>query len=805
MPKKRHLSLLPVRNSVVFPGGIVPLIVGRPDSLKSISNAFYREDKLIAIIAQKDPEADPLSIDHLFSVGTLCAIKSVERIQGDGVQVVVSGIKKVTLLGSLSTENGLTADFIEMNTDLDGGPEVEALERSINETVTRADSMGFSPANVSLQALVDQVRDPIKKAYLICSLFGLNVEKAQRILEANKYSDILSLVNEYLNYEMQVLELKSTIANKTERKIGKENKEFILRQQLRTIQNELGELNPVESEIEDLRQQIEEKKLPELVNRETKRELSRLQRLSPNAAEYQIIRGFLEVIIELPWTHTPEPDINLNSVKQLMDADHYDLEDVKERILEYLAIQKLNPAAKTPILCFVGPPGVGKTSLGQSIAKALHLKFERLSLGGVYDESELRGHRRTYIGAMPGRIIQAIRRAGALNPVLMLDEIDKLGRDFHGDPAAALLEILDPKQNSTFHDNFLGLPFDLSKVFFITTANITDSIPRALVDRMEILRLSGYTDQEKLHIAKKFLLPAQVANSGLQKNQINFTDEAVKMLIRHYTRESGVRNLESNLSRVISKLAFIFVSGKAMPKVIGQQTIENLLGPKKFLDETIRLKTQPGVAAGLAWTETGGEMLYVEASYVINENNFILTGHLGDVMKESAMTAKTCALNLAKYLNVEEKRLSGAFHVHVPAGAIPKDGPSAGITIAMAIFSLVTGLPIDSETAMTGEISLAGLVLPVGGIKEKILAAHRIGMKRVIMPLENKGDLTSVPIEAKKDITFIFVRSALEIVNKLFPKFDLEPTIKYSENLIDPNLPIRHQSANRVGAFQFQV
>ena len=553
----------------------------------------------------------------------------------------------------------------------------------------------------------------------------------------------------------------------------------MLRQQLRAIQQELGEQDPEKAEVALLRERLDKAELPEHVRKEAERELGRLEKLPPAAPDYQLTRSYLELVLELPWRKGSETVIDIPLARQVLDEDHYNLKDVKERILEHLAVLKLNPEAKAPILCFVGPPGVGKTSLGQSIARALGRKFERTSLGGMHDEAELRGHRRTYIGAMPGRIIQAIRRAGVKNPVLMLDEVDKLGRDYRGDPSAALMEILDPAQNGEFHDNYLDLPFDLSKVFFIATANTLDTIPQPLLDRMELLRLAGYSEEEKLHIARRFLLPRQMAQSGLTAEQLTIPDETIKRVIQGYTREAALRQLERALGNLCRKVALRFAEGRTEAVTVKTDDLVELLGPEYFFRERLRQQVPPGVATGLAWTEAGGDVLYVEATLLPSGRGLTLTGQLGKVMQESATAAQSYVWSHADELGVDRNlfRRSGV-HIHVPAGAVPKDGPSAGVAMATALTSLYTHRPIRRDTAMTGEISLTGLVLPVGGIKEKVLAAHRAGVRQVILPKDNEKDLRDIPDSVRRDVHFVFAERMDEVIAAAIPAL--------AENLAEP-------------------
>ena len=566
-----------------------------------------------------------------------------------------------------------------------------------------------------------------------------------------------------------MLKLRQEIAGQVQTEMGKQQREHLLRQQLRAIQNELGEDNPEKAETEDLRKRLDEATLPELVRKEAERELGRLQRLSGASPDYQVIRNYLDLILELPWQAKTDDQLDLNRASEVLDADHYGLSKIKERILEQLAVMKLNPTAKAPILLFVGPPGVGKTSLGQSIARALDRKFERFSLGGLHDESELRGHRRTYIGAMPGRIIQAMRRAGAHNPVLMLDEVDKLGRDFRGDPASALLEILDPAQNNTFHDNYLDLPFDLSKTFFILTANTLDTLPGPLLDRVEIIQLSGYSEEEKLEIAKRYLLERQQREVGLKPEQFRLPDNTLKTLIARYTREAGVRNLERMIGRVARKLALKIAreGDSSIPPPVQPEQLEDLLGPQRFSPEEARKEMPAGVAAGMAWTPTGGDVLYIEALRLPKGDGLHLTGQLGDVMKESAQTDHAWVQAHADLLGIEDT--TGRVHIHVPAGAIPKDGPSAGVTMATAVTSLYTNKPIRRDTAMTGEVTLTGLVLPVGGIKEKVLAAHRAGLRHIILPKQNEKDLAELPSEVRAELDIVLANHVKDVLKAAIP------------------------------------
>jgi ATP-dependent Lon protease len=582
----------------------------------------------------------------------------------------------------------------------------------------------------------------------------------------------MQLMHGYLSHEVQVLELRSKINNSAREEMSKEQREYMLRQQMKAIQAELGEKNPEQAEADILREQYDKLKegLPEDVRKEVERELTRLERLPGASPEHSVIRTWIELTLELPWNTYTDDKLDIANARTILDEDHYDLRDVKDRILEHLGVLKMNPNAKAPILCLVGPPGVGKTSLGQSVARALGRKFERMSLGGMHDEAELRGHRRTYIGAMPGRLIQAVRRAKAKNAVLMLDEIDKLGRDYRGDPAAALLEILDPEQNKNFRDNYLDLAWDLSKVLFITTANTLDTIPQPLLDRMEVLRLSGYTEEEKVEIAKRYLIPRQLSETGLTKEQVNLDDATITALIRGWTREAGLRRLERAIGRLLRKAALRFAEGNQDPIVLTPESLTELLGPEIFTQEQARKTFPAGVATGLAWTETGGDVLYIEATALPAGRGLTLTGQLGDVMKESVQTAQSFIWAHAADLGIDPVQFKKTgIHVHVPAGAIPKDGPSAGITMAVALTSVYTGQPVRNDTAMTGEITLTGLVLPIGGIKEKVLAARRAGIKRIILPKPNQKDLQNLPDSVRNEMEFIFVERIEQVLENAIP------------------------------------
>jgi ATP-dependent Lon protease len=656
--------------------------------------------------------------------------------------------------------------------------EIEALRRAIIDLAGRAVQLSQPNMPAEFAQMLTGSEDPLQLAYLLGSVLSLQVEKEQALLEASTRLEALRLLHSFLLHELQVLELRNQINTQAQTQMDRQQREYLLRQQLRAIQEELGETDPEQAEARMLRQQLDEADLPEDVRKEAGRELGRMEKLPPAAPDYHVIRTYIELILEVPWRKSTEDNLDLQRARQVLDEDHYDIKDVKERILEHLGVLKLNPAANAPILCFVGPPGVGKTSLGQSIARALGRKFERLSLGGLHDEAELRGHRRTYIGAMPGRIIQAVRRAGANNPLLMLDEVDKLGRDFRGDPAAALLEILDPAQNHTFRDNYLDLPFDLSKVFFITTANTLDTIPQPLLDRMEVLRLSGYSSEEKMEISRRYLIPRQLKETGLTAEQLIINDQALLHVIARYTREAGVRQLERAIGRLARRVALRFAEGNMEPVTVRLEDVAEMLGPERFTFEMARKQLPPGVATGLAWTEAGGDVLYVEATLLPESKGLTLTGQLGDVMQESAKAAQSFIWSHANELGIDTDlvRKSGV-HIHVPAGAIPKDGPSAGVTMAAALASIYTNVPVRNDIAMTGEITLTGLMLPIGGVKEKMLAARRAGLRRVILPKDNQKDLRELPDNVRAEMEFIFVERIEDVLAAAIPQVSQQAVV----------------------------
>jgi ATP-dependent Lon protease len=766
------LPVLPVRNSVIFPLLLMPMSAGRAISVNAIQAAAVSEQKEIFIIAQRNNKVDFPKQEDFYPIGTKAIIKKLGKGKQDSMSLAVQGVERGVLIRLEQTEPFVTAKVRLIPVPSEKNTEVEALHRAVMELAQRAFTLA-QPEGFDLSQLFMHPDNPMQLVYLLGSILNLQVEQEQALLEANTVPDALRLVHAYLSHEVQVLELRNKIAKEAQTEMSKEQREYLLRQQLRAIQQELGESNPEESEAQLLEERLREADLPEDVRKEAERELSRMRKLNPAAPDYHVIRSYLELLLELPWKKATEDVIEIEKARTVLDEDHYDLRDIKERILEHLGVLKLNPEAKAPILCLVGPPGVGKTSLGQSIARALGRKFERMSLGGMHDEAELRGHRRTYVGALPGSIIRVVRRAGVNNPVLMLDEIDKLGRDFRGDPAAALLEILDPEQNKTFRDNYLDLPFDLSHVFFITTANTLDTIPQPLLDRMEVLRLSGYSEEEKILIAQRYLIPRQITQAGINPEQFQISEASLRKLISGYTREAGVRQLERTIGRIVRKIALTIAEGKTEIPAITAETIGEFLGPERFFQEQARKELPPGVATGLAWTEAGGDVLYIEATLLPEGSRTLtLTGQLGEVMQESAKAAHSFLWSHADQFDVDKTLFQKAgVHIHVPAGAIPKDGPSAGVTMATALASLYSGLRTDNFTAMTGEITLTGLVLPVGGIKEKVLAARRAGLHRVILPAQNKKDLRELPEEVSSEMEFVFVDRIEEVLVAAIPGF----------------------------------
>ncbi len=765
------LPLLPLKNAVLFPYLMMPLSAGRAGSIAAVEAALATESKEIVVFTQRDGDVDMPAQSDLYPIGTKAVIRKMQRSDEGHIEILVLGMERVVLSKLDNSEPFLKARVTPMPLPEDKGPEVEALKGALIELAGEALTLAQPNAPQEIRGLLAANEDPMRLAFVLASMFSLEAEKSQSLLESPSRLETLRMLHRHLTHEVQVLELRNKITNEARTEMSKEQRDYLLRQQMRAIQQELGEKGGEQAEAEQLRERLEKADLPEDILKEAKRELERLEKLPPGAPDYNVIRTYLDYVLELPWRKGTEDSLDIARARQVLDEDHFGLKDVKERILEHLGVLKLNPNAKAPILCFVGPPGVGKTSLGQSIARALNRKFERMSLGGLHDEAELRGHRRTYIGALPGRVIQAMRRAGANNPVLMRDEVDKLGHDFRGDPAHALLEILDPEQNRAFRDNYLDLPFDLSKVLFVTTANALDTIPRPLLDRMEILRLAGYSEEEKLEIAKRYLIPKQLKETGLTAEQCILPDETVKKVISGYTREAGLRRLERAIGRVTRKVALRFAEGNTEPFTVKPDDLSEMLGPEPFNQEEARRELPPGVATGLAWTETGGDVLYIEATLLPDGKGLTLTGQLGEVMQESAKAAQSYIWAHASDFGIDPALFKNAgVHVHVPAGAIPKDGPSAGVTMATALTSLYTKLPARSDVAMTGEITLTGLVLPIGGIKEKALAARRAGINTVVLPKANQKDLRDLPEGVRKEMQFLPAERVEEVLCVVIPK-----------------------------------
>jgi ATP-dependent Lon protease len=774
-PLPDALPVLPLRETVTFPDALTPLAVGQERSIKLV-NDVLSGNRMLAMVGSRDPENDAPGPDDLYDVGVAGVVARMMKVPDGTLRILVQGGQRVRLTGYVAEEPYLVARIEVLDDVLEPSPELEALTRNVQNTFSEIiEQIPYLPEE--LQLAVTNLDDPSALAHLIAGALRIPTEEKQQLLEEVNVAKRLRRLSEILTRELEVVRLGTKIQSQVESEIDKGQREYFLRQQMKAIQEELGEGDEQQAEISELRERIEAAELPEEAQKQAERELGRLERLPPAAAEYGVIRSYLEWLTELPWAKETEDNLDIEHARKVLDEDHYDLDEVKERILEYLAVRKLNPDSPGPILCFVGPPGVGKTSLGRSIARALGREFERISLGGVRDEAEIRGHRRTYIGALPGTIIRALRDAGTKNPVFMIDEIDKIGADFRGDPASALLEVLDPAQNSTFRDHYLDIPFDLSEVLFIATANFLEPVPPALQDRMEVIQLAGYTVEEKLHIAKRYLVPRQLEANGLKASQIEFSDSALTAIIDEYTREAGVRNLERQIGTICRKIARQVAEGKAEGKVkISAKRARELLGKRRFFAEQRRRTKDPGVATGLAWTPVGGEVLFVEASAIPGDDKLTITGQLGDVMRESAQAALTYVRGHIKEIAPQlpdDWFANHDIHIHVPAGAVPKDGPSAGIAMATALASLVSGRPVRNDVAMTGEITLTGQVLPIGGLKEKSLAAQRAGIKQVIVPDRNEGDVAEISEQELAGLEFIFVNEIGEALEAaLEPKAD---------------------------------
>jgi ATP-dependent Lon protease len=762
--------VLTLSDVVLFPGILLPVVVMGAQGVEAVNAALKTKEKALIVLAQKPASSEKLEVDEpdLYMVGTKAMISHVNRFE-DGVGLSLTGLERIKVNQYLGKKPYLLVESnfypVEENSD----PETEALHRESLKIFDQMKKKFRTKEGFPISDLIRNVQNPLQQTYLMAIMMELEVEKSQSLLEAKSRKEACKLLFDFTSYENNVQRLREKISDQVSQDLGKEQRDYVLRRQLSEIQRELGEENGKET-IRSLEDQTLKADMPEKVQEEAKKQLKRLGSLTEASPEYQVIYSYVKSLLDLPWNKKTDDNLDLTRAEAILNEDHYNLKEIKERIIEQLAVLKLNPKAKAPILCFVGPPGVGKTSLGQSIAKALGRKFERMSLGGMHDEAELRGHRRTYIGAMPGRIMEAIRRAQVNNPLIMLDEVDKLGMDFHGDPSAALMEILDPAQNYAFHDNYLDVPFDLSHVFFITTANTTNNIPKPLLDRMEMLELSGYTDFEKLEIAKRHLIPRELVETGIKATQLIIQEEALLKVIHDYTREAGVRELQRSIAHILRKVAIKISKGENLPFEVSPANLRDVLGHEKVFLEKVRESWGIGLSTGMAWTEAGGDLIYIETRLLPHRKNELkITGNVGDIMRESV----TCALSFIWgqenfNLDSEEVKDSGV-HVHIPAGAIPKDGPSAGIAIASALASLYLKRPVRKDLAMTGEITLSGLILPVGGIKEKVLAAHRAGIHEIILPATNEKDLDDIPKEIRENTKFIFANEVKDILPIAIP------------------------------------
>jgi ATP-dependent Lon protease len=762
------LPVLPLKEMVVFPDSATPLAVGQERSIALVDDVVGR-DRMLALITSKDSEVEQPGWDDLYDIGTAALVHRLIRVPDGTLRILVQGLERIRLESRVQDEPYLAGQFSEQPDVVTESKEVEALTRNVQTLFGRIVGLApYLPAELELAAA--NVGDPAALSHLVASTLRLKTEEKQRLLELTDVEQRLRELSVIMSRELEVFELGTRIQSQVQSELDKGQREYFLRQQLKAIQEELGEGDPEQAELQELRARVEEAELPEEPRKALERELARLERLPSASAEYGVIRTYVDWILSLPWSTMTEDNLDLDRARAILDEDHYDLEKVKDRIIESLAVAKLKGDVSGSILCFVGPPGVGKTSLGQSIARTLGRKFTRISVGGVRDESEIRGHRRTYIGAMPGTIIRALRDAESRNPVFLIDEIDKMGADWRGDPSSAMLEVLDPEQHSTYRDHYLDLPFDLSKVLFIATANQLETIPPALLDRMDVIQLSGYTEEEKLGIARKYLVPKQLQATGLDVDSVSVADGALRTVIREYTREAGVRNLERQLAALFRKAARRVAEGKAGKKTrIDERRVRSWLGPRRFSGEVRRRTSDPGVATGLAVTAAGGDVLFIEASAYPGRGRLKVTGQLGEVMQESAQAALSWVRSHAEQLGVDPQWFSeNDIHVHVPAGAVPKDGPSAGITMATAIVSLVTSRPVSEEVAMTGEVTLTGQVLAIGGVRDKVLAAQRAGIHTVVLPKENEADLEDLPNETRKGIEFVLADHVDEVLATAF-------------------------------------
>jgi ATP-dependent Lon protease len=764
-----EIGTLPLRNSVLFPHAIMPISVGRRKTLNLLDDVV-KESKLIAVVSQRNPAEDDPDPADMYRVGCVARILKVVKLSGNNVNLIIQGLKRVRVDRFTATEPFMKAQVTQLEEIIEQDVGLEALVRSLMNQFQRL--VQVSPnisSDLGEMVMSAGSGEPGRLADLAASVLNISAEEKIGLLERNNLKDRMQKLVEIVTRELELQEISSRIQSQVADEVGKTQRQYYLREQMKAIQRELGEEDDRAAEIEELRKKIEEAKMPEEAHKAAEKELDRLSKMPPQAAEYTVSRTYLDWLVTLPWSVETDDKLDVPEAKRVLDEDHYDLEKVKDRILEYLAVRALKKDLKGQILCFSGPPGVGKTSLGRSIARAMGRKFVRISLGGVRDEAEIRGHRRTYIGSLPGRILQGIKRAGTRNPVFVLDEIDKVGADFRGDPSSALLEVLDPEQNNSFSDHYLEVPYDLSKVFFICTANVLDTIPPALRDRMEILTLPGYTEEEKLEIAKKYQVPRQREEHGLTDEQIAIDDTAIRTIINEYTREAGVRNLDRELAGICRKVARKVVEGHEGKIDVTSEGVAEFLGPVRFFRELSERAGRPGVATGVAWTQVGGEILFVESSMMRGKGKVTITGRLGDVMKESALAALTWIRANAEAMGIEPTVFEQSdFHIHIPAGAIPKDGPSAGITLTCSLVSLLTGLPVAPELAMTGEITLRGKVLPVGGIKEKVIAAKSAGIERIILPDKNEKDLEDVSAPVREALKFQFVDEIDQVLDMAF-------------------------------------
>jgi ATP-dependent Lon protease len=762
----RELPVLPLKGAVVFPEAIAPLAVGEQRSIRLIDDLMNRPERELVLVASRDENATEPAPDQLYDIGTVAEVQRLLRVPDGSLRILVHGLSRVKILDYSKTEPFLVARVEAIPDRIGRRRQVDALGRNLQSIFSRiVDLVPYLPDE--LQMAVANMDDPGALSHLIASTMRLSTDEKQELLEESNVERRLRRLTVLSNREVEVLELGAKIQNEVQSDMEQSQREFFLRQQLKAIQEELGEADETQAEVNELRARLDERQPPPEVRVAAERELDRLARIPPASAEHSVIRTYLDWIVTIPWNQTTQDNLDLKRARRILNEDHYGIDKVKDRILEQLAVARLKPDARAPILCFVGPPGVGKTSLGHSIARALERKFARISVGGVRDESEIRGHRRTYIGAMPGTLVRALRDADSMNPVFMIDEIDKMGSDYRGDPSSAMLEVLDPAQNSSFRDHYLDLPLDLSRVMFICTANVLDTIPRPLLDRMEVIQLSGYTEEEKLHIAQRYLVPRQLDATGVSAKQLRLSDPGLRTIIGEYTREAGVRNLERRIGAVARRVASRIATGETKRVTVGTQAVREILGHERIHNETMRRTREPGVATGLAVTGAGGEILFVEASTMPGTGRLTVTGQLGDVMRESAQAAVTYVRSNAASLGLglaDDFFQRTDIHLHVPAGAVPKDGPSAGVTLTTALVSALSGRPVSPSVAMTGEITLSGQVLPIGGVKEKVLAARRAGIRTVIIPRLNGEALEDVPPELRKEMRLVLADRIEEVL-----------------------------------------